>query len=49
MTFANEKSNFNLDLEDKNTQINNVDTKIIKDFCDIITYFLSIFEFNNFN
>ena len=30
VTFANEKSNFNLDLEDKNTQINNVDTKIIK-------------------
>ena len=49
VTFANEKSNFNLDLEDKNTQINNVDTKIIKDFCEIITNFLSNLELNNYN
>ena len=49
VTFANEKSNFNLDLEDKNTQINNVDTKIIKNFCEIITNFLSNLELNNYN
>ncbi|WP_283717769.1 M28 family peptidase [Clostridium perfringens] len=49
VTFANEKSNFNLDLEDKNTQINNVDTKIIKDFCEIITNFLINLELNNYN
>ncbi|HAT4122237.1 TPA: M28 family peptidase [Clostridium perfringens] len=49
VTFANEKSNFNLDLEDKNTQINNVDTKIIKDFCEILTNFLINLELNNYN
>lgn len=40
VTFANKKSNFKLDLEDTNTQISNIDTKIIKDFCEILANFI---------
>lgn len=49
VTFANEKSNFKLDLEDTNTQIGNIDTKIINDFCEILANFIINLDLNNYN